>query len=63
MNLQTYDRFDYLVQNFRETSNNDLVAKLNALGTEGWELVTVMQPHPNTNRTYIFKRKITVLNT
>lgn len=58
--LQYYDdsKFEYRLETFVNIKITELSDKLNKLGDDGWELVTVDILPFNTKKVYIFKRRL-----
>lgn len=58
--LQYYDdsKFEYRLETFVNIKITELSDKLNKLGDDGWELVTVDILPSNTKKVYIFKRRL-----
>ena len=58
--LQYYDdsKFEYRLETFVNIKITELSDKLNKLGDDGWELVTVDVLPFNTKKVYIFKRRL-----
>ena len=58
--LQYYDdsKFEYRLETFVNIKITELSDKLNKLGDDGWELVTIDVLPFNTKKVYIFKRRL-----
>lgn len=57
MTLQYYDQFEYRAESWRAMKTKDLVAEMNKLGKEGWELINIVSTDVG-NKMYLFKRKL-----
>jgi hypothetical protein len=47
------NEWEYLVLSLKTDSTDDMEARLNALGSGGWELVAVTSNRPNSNLIYL----------
>lgn len=57
MELEYYDKFEYMYKSFNGFSIAKIVEELNKLGQEGWELISNLRDEIGRTR-YVFKRKI-----
>lgn len=61
MEVQYFDKFEYTVEYFSGYSISKIVSKLNELGQEGWELISINKEN-NGKVYYLFKRKLNYKN-
>lgn len=62
MEYQAYDKFEYKVIRIN-SYDRDLEKKLNELGQEGWELVSINKDEDVLNRQLVLKRKLMCIKT
>lgn len=61
MEVQYFDKFEYAVEYFSGYSTSKIVSKLNELGQEGWELISINKEN-SCKVYYLFKRKLNYKN-
>lgn len=62
MEYQAYDKFEYKVIRI-SSYDRDLEKRLNELGQEGWELVSINKDEDVWNRQLVLKRKLICIKT